>query len=71
MKTWFTTTSLVAAIAFGGILPASARTVVHYSRHHVSSPARSPRKLYYGVGFGQQHRTTATGGNAGGYSDRN
>lgn len=29
------------------------------------------RQVYYGVGFGQQRRTTATGGNAGGYSDRN
>ncbi len=38
------------------------------------TPASGPRrhrKVYYGVGFGQHRRTTATGGNAGGYSDRN
>lgn len=38
------------------------------------TPASGPRrhrKMYHGVGFGQHRRTTATGGNAGGYSDRN
>ena len=29
------------------------------------------RRVYHGVGFGGSRRTTATGGNAGGYSDRN
>ncbi len=29
------------------------------------------RHLYRGVGFGGPRRTTATGGNAGGFSDRN
>lgn len=36
-----------------------------------ASGQRRHRKVYYGVGFGQHRRTTATGGNAGGYSDRN
>ena len=37
----------------------------------LASGPRRHRKTYYGVGFGQHRRTTATGGNAGGYSDRN
>ena len=41
----------------------ATRTTAYAPRRH--------RKVYYGVGFGQHHRTTATGGNAGGYSSRN
>ena len=40
------------------------------TRTTASGPRRH-RKMYHGVGFGQHRRTTATGGNAGGYSDRN
>ena len=42
-------------------------------RYQATNPSKSRthRKVYYGVGFGEHHRTTATGGNAGGYSDRN
>lgn len=65
---------LAALGAFALAAPASAYESHHshmMRQHHmVNSHARHGR-TYYGVGFGGQHRTTATGGNAGGYSSRN
>jgi hypothetical protein len=45
----------------------------HHVRHHVmSSNGGHSRNVFYGVGNGgETPRTTATGGNAGGYSNKN
>ena len=73
-----------AALSFAmllGSLPASAQSYrlpqpsqTDWYAQSASASAMAPRrhrKVYYGVGFGGHHRTTATGGNAGGYSSRN
>ena len=70
--------SFSLAIAVTG-MPAFAQSYAQPGREDwqataTRTPASGPRrhrKVYHGVGFGQHRRTTATGGNAGGYSDRN
>ncbi len=71
----FASLAVLAALALGAAgAPASAYDF-HHARmrrqHHFMSSHARHAKTYYGVGFGGQHRTTATGGNPGGYSSRN
>lgn len=78
MKTILATAAL--SLILGSSLPAFAQADAptwnswRYRATATRTSADGPRKhrkVYYGVGFGQHHRTTATGGNPGGYSDRN
>ena len=72
MKTLVIVGSMLATLTIG---PPAFAHKVHHSRTLRPSVAAQPEvkksKVYYGVGFGDHHRTTETGGNAGGYSDRN
>ena len=67
----------LTAICLPALAQASDQPVSHARRYQAtatrvqSGDAVRHRKVYYGVGFGDHHRTTLTGGNAGGYSDRN
>ena len=83
MKIMHFSASIGLAVALAGSVPvlgqaatlfAPVPTASQYQATAASTRVTAPRKhrkVYYGVGFGQHHRTTATGGNAGGYSDRN
>lgn len=72
-----------AALVAGGTLAVSAQaetlqtgrsTYVHHhyhaAHHYHMTYGNHNRGVSYGIGGGS-HRTTATGGNAGGYSSRN
>ena len=70
MSRFVTLVAASAVLALTAAAPASA--AVHHRHHAMMSNGGHHRHLFYGVGdAGQTPRTTATGGNAGGYSNRN
>ena len=63
----------LSATAFATSASAYESDHAHMLRHHhiLRHHTMMNHHVYHGVGFGGHHRTTATGGNPGGYSDRN